>query len=49
MVMDPTWIPTIQHVHVTSDGVIRANVSWADVNTDAAIKEVIPVSWLKST
>ena len=43
------WIPTIQHVHVTGDGVIHANVSWTYVSTAAAMKEVIPVSWLKST
>jgi len=49
IVMDPTWIPTIQHVHVTGDGVIHADVSWADSSTAAAIKEVISVTWLKST
>jgi len=47
--MDTTWIPTIQHVHVTGDGVIHANVSWTDLTTAAAIKELIPVVWLKST
>jgi len=45
--MDSTWIPTIQHVHVTGDGGIRANVSWTDVST--AKKKVLPVAWLKST
>jgi len=30
IVMDSTWIPTIQLVHVTGDGVIHANVSWTD-------------------
>jgi len=49
IVMDSTWIPTIQHVHVTGDGVIHADVSWTDSTTAAAIKEVIPVAWLKST
>jgi len=47
--MDSTLIPTIQHVHVTSDGVIHANVLWTDLTTIAAIKEVIPVAWLKSS
>jgi len=28
VVMDPTWTPTIQHVHVTADGIIHADVSW---------------------
>jgi len=41
--------PTIQHVHVTSDGDIHADVSWTESSTDVAIKEVIPVAWLKST
>jgi len=49
IVMDSTWIPTIQHVHVTGDGVIHADVSWTDSSTAAAITEVIPVAWLKST
>jgi len=49
IIMDSTWIPTIQHVHVTGDGGIHANVSWTDLSTVAAIKEVIPVAWLKST
>jgi len=49
IVTDSTWIPTIQHVHVTGDGVIHADVSWTDSSTAAAIKEVIPVAWLKST
>jgi len=49
IVMDPTWIPTIQHVHVSGDGVIHANVSWTDLSTAAAFKEVVPVAWLKST
>jgi len=49
IVMDSTWIPTIQHVLVTGDGVIHANVSWTYSTTAAAIKEVLPVAWLKST
>jgi len=49
IVMDSAWRPTTQHVHVTGDGVIHANVSWTDSITAAAIKEVIPVAWLKST
>jgi len=49
IVMDSTWIPTIQHVHVTGDGVIHANVSWTDLNTAAAIMEGLSFSWLKST
>jgi len=49
IVTDSTWIPTLQHVHVTGDGVIHADVSWTDSSTAAAIKEVIPVAWLKST
>jgi len=49
IVMDSTWIPTIQHVHVTGDGVIHANVSWTDLTTAAAIIERIPVAWLKLT
>jgi len=44
-----TWIPVIQHVHVTGDGYIHANVSWTESSTAVAIKEVIPVAWLKST
>ena len=48
IVMDPTWIPTIQHVHVTNDGVIYANVSWTESTTATAVMEVTPVSWLKS-
>ena len=47
--MDSKWIPTIQHVHVTSDGVIHADVSWTNLTTAAAIKEVIHVAWLKFT
>jgi len=47
IVMDPTWTPTIQHVHVTGDGVIHANVSWTGLSTDAAVREVTPVAWLK--
>jgi len=47
--MDSTWIPTIQHVHDTDDRVIHADVSWTDSGTAAAINEVIPVAWLKST
>jgi len=49
IVMDSTWIPTIQHVHVTGNGVIHANVSWTYLSTAAAINEVISVAWLKST
>jgi len=49
IVMDPTWTPTIQHAHVTGDGVIHANVSWTESTTATAVKEVIPVTWLKST
>jgi len=49
IVMDSTWIPTIQHVPVTGDGVIHADVSWTESSTAVAIKEVIPVAWLKST
>jgi len=49
IVMDSMWIPTIQHVHATGDGVMHADVSWTDSNTAAAIKEIIPVAWLKST
>ena len=44
IVMVPTWIPTIQHVHVTGDGVIHADVSWTDSSTASAIKKVIPVA-----
>jgi len=33
IVMDPTSIPTIQHVHLTGDEVIHANVSWTDLST----------------
>jgi len=49
IVMDSTWIPTIQYVHVTGDGVNHANVSWTESSTAVAIQEVIPVVWLKST
>ena len=49
IVMDSTWIPTIQQSHVTGDGVIHADVSWTDSSTAAAIKEAISVAWLKST
>jgi len=49
VVVDPTWTPTIQHVHVTADGIIHANVSWAALHTTTAIMEVIHVTWLKST
>ena len=37
IVMDSTWIPTIQHVHVTGDGVVHADVSWTDSTTADAI------------
>jgi len=47
--LDPTWTLTIQHVHVTGDGVIHATVSWTVSTTATAVKEVIPVTWLKST
>jgi len=47
--MDPTRIPTIQHVHVTGDRVIHANVSSIDLTTAAAIKYPIPVACHKST
>jgi len=49
MVMESTWIPTIQHVHVTSDEGIFANVSWTPLTTAAAIKKEIPVAWLEVT
>ena len=49
IIMDSTWIPTIQHVHVTGDGVIHANVSWTELTTATAKKDVIPVAWLKLT
>jgi len=49
IVMDSMWIPTIKHVHVTGDEVIHANVSWTDLITAAAIKEKLPVAWLKLT
>jgi len=49
IVMDPMWLPTIQHIHVTGDGIIHADVSSTDSTTPAAIKEVLPVAWLKST
>jgi len=47
--LDPTWTPTIQHVHVTGDGVVHATVSWTESTTATAVKEVIPVTWLQST
>jgi len=47
--LDPTWTLTIQHVHVTGDGVIHATVSWTESTTASAVKEVIPATWLKST
>jgi len=46
--MDPTCIPAIQRVHVTGDGVFHANVSWADVNSNAVIREVVPIAWIMS-
>jgi len=49
IVMETTWIPTIQHVHVTGDRVIHANVSWTDLTTAAAINYLIPVACHKST
>jgi len=47
--MDTTWIPTIQHVHVTDDGVIHANVSRTDLTTTATFEVVLLVAWLKLT
>ena len=47
--MDPTWSPSIEHVHVTGDGVIHANVFCTESTTATAVKEVIPVTWLQST
>jgi len=47
--MDPTWTSTIQHVHVTADGIIHADVSWSDLLDTTTITEVLPVTWLKST
>ena len=47
--LDPTWTPTIQHVHVTGDGVIHATVSWTESTTATAVKEVIYVTWRKTT
>jgi len=47
--LDATWTPTIQHVYVTGDGVIHANISWTESTTAIAVKEVIPVTWLEST
>jgi len=44
IVMDSTWIRTVQHVHATGDEVIHANVSRTYLSTAAAIKEVIPVA-----
>jgi len=49
IVMDPTWTLTIQHVHVTGDGVIHANVSWTESTIATAVKEVIPGTLRKST
>ena len=49
VVVDPTWTPTIRHVHVTADGIIHADVSWSDLHDTTAVKEVIAVTWLKST
>jgi len=47
--LDPTWTPTIQHVHVTGDGDIHATVSWTESTTATAVKEIIPVTWPKSS
>jgi len=44
IVMESTWIPNIQHVHVTGDGVIHANISWTDSSRAAAIMDVIPAA-----
>ena len=49
IVTDSAWIPTVQRFHVTGDGDIHANVSWTDLTTAAAIKEVISVAWPKLT
>jgi len=49
VVVDPTWTPTIRHVHVTADGIIHADVSWSGLHDTTAIKEGIPVTWLRST
>jgi len=49
IVMTSTWIPRIQHVHVTGDGVILADVSRTDSSTAATMEEKIPVVWLKYT
>jgi len=49
IVMNSTWISTIQLVHVIGDGVIHADVSWTGSSTAAAINEVLLVAWLKST
>jgi len=46
--MDHTWMPAIPRMHVTGDGATNANVSQTDLSTAAAIKEGIPVAWLKS-
>jgi len=48
IVMESTWIPTIQHIHVTGDEVIHANISWTDSSRAAAIMDVIPAAWLES-
>jgi len=37
IVMGSKWIPTIQHVRVTGDGVIHAIVWWSDLTTADAI------------
>jgi len=37
VVIDPTWMRTIQRVHITGDGDIHANVSREDFNAIAAI------------
>jgi len=49
IVLDPTWTPTIQHVHDTGAGVIHVNVSWTELTTATAVKEIIPVTCFKST
>ena len=49
VVVDPTWSPTIRHVHVTADGVIHADVSWSGLHDTTAINELINVTWLWCT
>jgi len=44
IVMDPTWIPSIQHVQFSGDGVFHANVLWEELGAKAAIEKVTPVA-----